>query len=65
MRPLLVRCLDKTVFPIDRFTYEPLSCGWYDAYCFTDPDPAVDYMSKTEWDSKQQLRWSRYYESEY
>jgi len=65
MRPLLVRCVDKTVFPINRVTYEAESCGWYDPYCFTNPDPDVDYMSKAEWDSLYQVRWSRYYESEY
>lgn len=62
MRKLVVRCIDKTVFPINSITFEAESCGWYDPWCFSDPDPKYDYMSKTEWDAKQNERWRKYYE---
>lgn len=47
---MLVRCAtDKTVFQISPITFEPLSCSYYDPYCFTDPRTDVDYISYTEW----------------
>lgn len=49
MKPLFVRCEDGKVFEVKRDTLEPKSCGYYDAYCFTDPRLDVEYMSWSDW----------------
>ena len=54
MKKLKVRCVDRTVFEIDRETLEPKNTGSYDAYCFSDPEPDVEYMSHSEWSLKHQ-----------
>jgi len=48
-KPLVVRLPDRMCFKVKRSTGEPVSCSYYDAYCFTDPDTTVDYMSYAEW----------------
>ena len=48
-RPLVVRCVDRMVFRVNRITYDAVECGTYDAYCFTDPHDDVDYISHAEW----------------
>ena len=48
-KPLMVRMEDRTVFRIKRTTGEPISTGCYDAHCFSDPDPTVEYMSYSDW----------------
>lgn len=54
----VVRCDDRTVFEIDDKSLEPKNCGYYDAYCFVDPKPDVEYMAYTEW---CQLRSAQFY----
>ena len=48
-RPLVVRCADRMVFQINRGTGEAATCSVYDAYCFTDPDPGVEYLEWADW----------------
>lgn len=55
-RPLYVRCVDHKVFPINRGTYEALSTGAYDPWCFSDPIPDVDYIEHAEWCRRLDLR---------
>jgi hypothetical protein len=45
----LVRCVDRTVFPIDPVTLEPKRCGAYDPWCYTDPEPGIEYIEHSEW----------------
>lgn len=54
VKKLKVRCTDRTVFEIDRETMEPKNTGSYDAYCFSDPEPDVEYMNHSEWCLKKQ-----------
>ncbi len=56
---LLVRCESKTVFEINRETLNPLSTGCYDAYCFSDPLPNVEYISHSEWVRLRNEQWDR------
>lgn len=56
---VLVRCDDKTVFPINPDTLEALSTGYYDAYCFTDPESNVQYISYSEWTRLRNKQWDR------
>lgn len=44
-----VRCVDRTVFEVNPATLEPLRCGTYDAYCYTDPEPGVEYIEYADW----------------
>ena len=54
---LMVRMEDRAVFRIDRTTGEAISTGYYDAYCFSDPDPTVEYISYSDWlDMRDQQR---------
>ena len=57
MRPLLIRCEDRTVFEIDRQTLQPKTASYYDAYCFSDPRPDADYMPYTVWLSSKNRQW--------
>ncbi len=59
MKKILVRSNDKTVFPIHPETLEALSTGYYDAYCFADPEPDVQYISFNEWCSLRNKQWDR------
>lgn len=59
MTKTLVRCDDRTVFPIDPVTLEALSTGYYDAYCFNDPEPDVVYISFNEWCRLRNEQWDR------
>ena len=59
MKPLYVRCVDRTVFPINRETLDPISCGCYDAYCYSDPRSDVDYMEHSEWCRERNKKWDR------
>lgn len=54
MKKLKVRCVDRMVFEVNRETLEPKNTGCYDAYCFTDPETDVEYMSYSEWSLKHQ-----------
>lgn len=42
------------VFEVFRGSLEPKSTGCYDAYCYTDPEPDVEYMEYSEWSLKRQ-----------
>ena len=59
MNKVLVRSDDKTVFPINPETLEALSTGYYDAYCFNDPEPGVTYISFNEWCLLRNKQWDR------
>lgn len=56
---LLVRCEDRIVFEINRDTLNPLSTGCYDAHCFSDPLPGVEYISHSEWVRLRNKQWDR------
>lgn len=49
MSEIWVRCVSRTVFPVDPVTLEAKNCGTYDAYCFSDPEPDVTYLTPEEW----------------
>ena len=54
IKPLFVRCdTDRMVFEVNRENFEAKSCSCYDAYCFKDPRPDVDYISYSEWLNKK------------
>ena len=55
----LVLSNDRTVFPIDPVTLEALSTGYYDAYCFNDPEPGVVYISFSEWCRLRNEQWDK------
>lgn len=55
----MVRCLDRTVFPVNRNTLEAMSCGYYDAYCYTDPKKDVDYLEYTDWLNQKDKLWKQ------
>lgn len=48
-KPLFVRCVDRTVFEIDRRSLDPKSCSRYDAFCYSDPRQDVEYIEHSEW----------------
>ena len=52
MNNTIVRSPDRMVFPINPTTLEPLQCSYYDAYCYTDPKPGVEYMEYSDWVDK-------------
>ena len=57
-----VRCsTDRTVFEIDPTTTEALSCGVYDAYCYSDPRTDVVYVEYHDWLSQCDKRWDKYF----
>jgi hypothetical protein len=37
------------VFEIDMLTLEAKTCSYYDAYCYSDPEPDVKYIEHSEW----------------
>jgi hypothetical protein len=55
MQRTLVRCEDRTVFPVNPVTLEPLSCGWYDPYCYCDPELGVRYIEHTTWSQRPRV----------
>jgi hypothetical protein len=38
--------MEITAYPI---TLEALSCSTYDPWCYSDPEPGVEYLSHTDW----------------
>lgn len=58
-----VRCDNKMVFEINPDTLEAKTCSSYDPWCYSDPDPNVNYIEFHEWlnlDSKlKRLNGSR------
>ena len=41
---------DMMCFPVHAATLEPLSCGCYDPYAWSDPDPeAIETIGTMEW----------------
>ena len=58
-RPLIVRCDNRMTFEVDRISLEARHCSRYDAYCFSDPESGVEYLSLHEWllkrDEKRRL----------
>lgn len=49
IKKLMVRCENNRVFEIDMATLEPKALSYYDAWCFSDPEPSVKYITHTEW----------------
>lgn len=54
MIKLKVRAPDRMVFEVNRENLEPKNTGCYDAYCYLDPEPGVEYMEFSEWSLKRQ-----------
>jgi hypothetical protein len=54
MVKLKVRSADRMVFEVSRESLEPKNTGCYDAYCYLDPEPDVEYMEFSEWSLKRQ-----------
>jgi hypothetical protein len=54
---LIVRCEDRTVFEVDQKTLDPKGCSVYDAYCFSDTEKDVMYISYADWVQKRNERW--------
>jgi hypothetical protein len=54
MVKLKVRSSDRMVFEVSRENLEPKNTGCYDAYCYVDPEPGVEYMEFSEWSLKRQ-----------
>ncbi len=50
----IVRCADKMVFQVNPQTLEALQCSRYDPYCYSDPEPGVQYMEHSEWCQRKQ-----------
>lgn len=48
-KPIMVRTVDRMVFPIKRGTGIPTGCSVYDPYCYSDPDLNVEYMEYNDW----------------
>ncbi len=49
-----VVCDDLMCFPVDPKTFEAISCGSYDAYAITDPDPEpLETIGTGEWYSRR------------
>lgn len=38
-----------TVFEIHPDTWDPMTTAVYDPYCFSDPDPGVEYIEFFDW----------------
>lgn len=61
----LVRCEDRTVFEINPTTLDAKTCGYYDAYCYSDPLPDVTYISYSEWVGMRNTQWDQQMRSYY
>jgi len=49
-----VVCGDLMCFPVHAKTLEPLSCGCYDPYAWSDPDPEpISTIGIGEWQDKR------------
>ena len=46
---------DRMCFYVDPHTLEPRSCGCYDAWAHTDPEPPQ--ISASEWQSRRNAQW--------
>ena len=55
MMKTMIRCLDRMVFEVDPVTLKAKTCSYYDAYCYTDPQPDVLYIEFGEWALRQSL----------
>jgi hypothetical protein len=49
MKKLVVCFPNRMIFEVNRTTLDPLRTSSYDAYCFSDPRPDVEYMSSDVW----------------
>ena len=53
-----VVCLDKMCFPVNPVTLEATSCGCYDPYAWSDPDPEpLETISVDEWNARSNKLW--------
>lgn len=57
--PLMVRSETRYVFHINRGTGAAIGCSVYDAHCFSDPDPSVEYISYTDWCTMRNAYWDQ------
>lgn len=52
--------VDMTCFPVDPVSLEALSCGCYDPYAWSDPDPdPAETISIAEWQLRSNRRRSQ------
>lgn len=58
-KPLMVRSKSRFVFRIHKTTGAAITCGSYDAYCYSDPDPAVEYISYMDWCIMRNAYWDQ------
>ena len=49
MMTVRVRTPECMVWDIHPVTWEPLHTSCYEAYCFSDPESGVTYISVAEW----------------
>jgi len=45
----VVRCPDRMVFEVNSKTLDPIRASCYDAYCYSDPEPDVEYIEYWDW----------------
>lgn len=69
MKRLIVRCIDRMIFEIDKDSLEAKHCSRYDAHCFNDPDSNIEYIEFTDWVKMRNAQWDKqqkeYYRSRY
>ena len=53
---LLVRCDNRMVFPISRSTYAAIGVSHFDAFCFTYPLTATEFVEYMEFNNWLKLR---------
>ena len=53
--------VDLLCFPVDPETLEPLACGVYDPWAFTDPDDdgSIEVISDAEYKQRCQEKWRK------
>ena len=52
--------VDLMCFAADATTLEPLSCGCYDPYAWSDPSPEpIETIGIGEWQTRRNERWNR------
>ena len=44
-----VRKSDHMVFEVEPITLNPISESYYDPWCYSDPEPTVDYVEFGDW----------------
>ena len=55
----VVRCNDRMIFEIDPITLDAKECSYYDAYCYVDPKPTINYIEYSEWVGMRNKQWDK------